>query len=300
MRAPHGPGQRHWDVVAIDEAQRIKNATSGLAITVKALKRDRSWALTGTPLENRIDDLISILDFVAPGRFDRSKMMAGLRQLLSDVQLPRRRNGGLQDLPPKLSSTVYVDLTPRQRAVYRRAEREGIMRLEALGRELQITHVLELILRLKQICNFCPESGESSKLADLKERLAMTVGSGAKSLVFSQFVEEPFGARRLARELAGLSPFLLVGDIDPTTRANRAVVFERDPQRQIMVMSLKAGGVGLNLTSASHVFHFHRWWNPAVEAQAEDRTTALGNVGRSTSTHIFAATRLRSALRKFC
>src|SRR5262249_1237697 len=234
------------------------------------------------------------------GRFDRSKMMAGLRQLLSDVQLRRRRNAVLQDLPPKLSSTVYVELTPRQRAVYRRPEREGIMGLEALGRELQITHVLELILRLKQICNFCPESGESSKLADLKERLAMTVDSGAKSLVFSQFVEEPFGARRLARELAGLSPFLLVGDIDPTTRANRAVVFERDPQRQIMVMSLKAGGVGLNLTSASHVFHFHRWWNPAVEAQAEDRTTALGNVGRSTSTHIFAATRLRSALRKFC
>src|SRR5262249_27953458 len=73
MRAPHGPGQRHWDVVAIDEAQRIKNATSSLAITVKALKRDRSWALTGTPLENRIDDLISILDFVAPGHRDQNQ-----------------------------------------------------------------------------------------------------------------------------------------------------------------------------------------------------------------------------------
>src|SRR6266849_1496685 len=171
MHATYGPGHRHWDLVAIDEAQRIKNSASDLARSVKALKRDRSWALTGTPLENRLDDLISILDFVSPGRFDPSKMMVGLRQFLSDVQLRRRRCDVLKDLPPKLTSTVCVELTPRQRAVYRRAEREGIVRLESLGRELRITHVLELILRLKQICNFCPESGESSKLLDLRDRL---------------------------------------------------------------------------------------------------------------------------------
>lgn len=283
MRSPHGPGQRHWDVVVIDEAQRIKNATSSLATSVKELKRDRSWALSGTPLENKLDDLISILEFVAPGRFDPSKMMVGLRQLLSDVQLRRLRNDVLQDLPPKLSSTVYVELTSRQRAAYQRAEREGLMRLEALGRELRITHVLELILRLKQICNFCPESGESSKLADLKARLDL-IGSG-KSLVFSQFVEEPFGARRLARELSALSPILLIGDIDPTTRASRVADFERNPQHRIMVMSLKAGGIGLNLTSASQVFHFDRWWNPAVEAQAEDRTY---RIGQRRPVHVYA------------
>lgn len=169
----------------IDEAQRIKNSVSDLAQLVKALKRDRSWALTGTPLENRLDDLISILDFVSPGQFDPSKMMVGLRQLISDVQLRRRRIDVLQDLPPKLSSTVYVDLTPRQRAAYRRAEQEGIVRLEALGRELRITHVLELILRLKQICIFCPESGESSKLLDLKERLGSTRDAGEKALIVS-------------------------------------------------------------------------------------------------------------------
>ena len=158
MRAAHGPGSRRWALVVIDEAQRIKNPASDLAWSVKALKRERSWALTGTPLENRLDDLISILDFVAPGRFDRSKMMVGLRQLLSEVQLRRRRSEVLQDLPPKLVSTVHVELAPRQRAVYRRAEREAVVRLEALGRELRITHVLELILRLKQICNFCPRA----------------------------------------------------------------------------------------------------------------------------------------------
>jgi SNF2 family DNA or RNA helicase len=285
MRGPHGPGQRHWDLVAIDEAQRIKNPTSSLATAVRALKRTRSWALTGTPLENRLDDLVSLLDFVAPGRFDPSQMMVGLRQLISEVQLRRRRNDVLQDLPPKLSSIVYVELTSRQRAAYRRAEREGLMRLEGLGRELRITHVLELILRLKQICNFCPESGESTKLIDLKSRLELVRNAGEKTLVFSQFVEEPFGARRLARDLDAFSPVLLVGDIDPASRTKRVADFERDPRRQVMILSLRAGGSGLNLTSASRVFHFDRWWNPAVEAQAEDRTY---RIGQDRPVHVYA------------
>jgi SNF2 family DNA or RNA helicase len=276
MRAAHGPGNRRWGVVAIDEAQRIKNSKSDLATSVKSLKRDRSWALTGTPLENKLDDLLSILDFVTPGQFNPSKMMVGLRQLLSNVQLRRRRSDVLRDLPPKLVSTVYIDLTPRQRAVYRRAEREGIIRLEALGRELRITHVLELILRLKQICNFCPESGESSKLIDLKERLSAAGSAGEKALVFSQFAEEPFGARRLARELSAFSPLLLVGDTDSATRASLIAEFDRNPKLAAMVLSLRAGGVGLNLTRASYVFHFDRWWNPAVGAQAEDRTYRIG------------------------
>ncbi len=218
MHATYGPGHRHWDLVAIDEAQRIKNSASDLARSVKALKRDRSWALTGTPLENRLDDLISILDFVSPGRFDPSKMMVGLRQFLSDVQLRRRRCDVLKDLPPKLTSTVCVELTPR-------------------------------------------------------------------SLIFSQFVEEPFGARRLARELSAFSPLLLVGDTHSATRASRIAEFEHDPSRQTMVLSLRAGGVGLNLTRASHVFHFDRWWNPAAGAQAEDRTY---RIGQHRPVHVYA------------
>jgi SNF2 family DNA or RNA helicase len=276
IRAPFGPGVRSWEIVAIDEAQRIKNPTSTLAMAVKALKRNRSWALTGTPLENRLEDLISILDFVAPGRFDRSKMMVGLRDLLADVQLRRRRNEVLTDLPPKLVSRIDIELTPQQRVAYRRAEQQGLIRLRALGPELRITHVLELILRLKQLCNFCPESGASAKLADLKARLGIIKGSGAKSLVFSQFVEEPFGARRVARELASFSPLLLAGEVDYMTRARRLADFERDPVHSTMILSLKVGGVGLNLTAASHVFHFDRWWNPAVETQAEDRAHRIG------------------------
>ena len=109
-------------------------------------------------------------------------------------------------------------------------------------------------------------------MLDLKARLEAMQAAGEKALIFSQFVEEPFGAKRLARELPALSPLLLTGDADPATRSSRVAEFERDPGRQAMVLSLRAGGVGLNLTTASHVFHFDRWWNPAVEGQAEDRT----------------------------
>jgi SNF2 family DNA or RNA helicase len=199
LSTPGGPGRRIWDVVVIDEAQKIRNPKADVSIAVKALSRTRSWALTGTPLENRLDDLISVLDFAAPRRFNPRAMAVGLRQLLSEVQLRRRRREVLPDLPPKFVSTVSLDLTGPQRAAYRRAEDEGIIRLRSLGPELRISHVLELILRLKQICNFCPESGQSSKFADLRNRLSALIRSGEKALVFSQFVEEPFGARRLAR-----------------------------------------------------------------------------------------------------
>ena len=275
-RTPGSPGARRWDIAVIDEAQKIKTAHAELARAIKKLERARSWALTGTPLENRLDDLLSILDFVAPSHFDSSQMAVGLRRLLAEVQLRRRRRDVLPDLPPKQSTTVYLALGPRQRASYRRAEDEGLVRLHGLGRDLRITHVLELILRLKQICNFCPESGESAKLADLRERLANVAATGEKSLVFSQFVEAPFGVERLARDLPDFAPLLFTGSVDPGTRAARLAEFERDPKRGLLLLSLRAGGVGLNLTSASYVFHFDRWWNPAVEAQAEDRAHRIG------------------------
>jgi SNF2 family DNA or RNA helicase len=271
-----GPARRRWDVVIIDEAQRIKNPKAEAAIGVKRLNRARSWALTGTPLENRLDDLISVLEFAAPGRFEPSAMAVGLRRLLGEVQLRRRRREVLFDLPPKFVSTVTVDFSGPQNVAYRRAEEEGVVWLRSLGRELRISHVLELILRLKQICNFCPESGKSSKFSDLHSRLTALIGSGEKALVFSQFVEEPFGARRLAKELADFRPLLLVGSLDPNARSAVVAEFERDPSRRLMILSLRTGGLGLNLAVASCVFHFDRWWNPALETQAEDRAHRIG------------------------
>ena len=276
LPAPYGPRRRVWQVVVADEAQRIKNAHTAIAATVKALPRHRAWALTGTPLENRPDDAVSILDFVAPGLCDPAEMVAGLRRALSVVQLRRRRADVLPELPPKTVFEIAPDLLLAQRAAYDIAIGEGLVWLRSLGAELRVTHVLELILRLKQICNACPRTGASAKLEDLVRRLGDVVATGEKALVFTQFVAEPFGAEAIARTLKRFNPLLLTGRMSPAARDDAMAMFAADPDRHVLVSSLRAGGVGLNLTAASVVFHFDRWWNPAVETQAEDRAHRIG------------------------
>lgn len=265
-----------WDVVVVDEAQRIKNPGSGVSVAVKSLKRRRSWALTGTPLENSTDDLISILDFVAPGRFRANEYLSGLRRLLSEVQLRRRRKEVLRDLPPKISVETTLTLSGSQAAEYRKAELKGIADLTRLGDEMRIEHVLSLIVRLKQICNFCPVSGESAKLSDLRSRLIRVREGGERALVFSQYVREPFGLKRLAGELKEFGPLVLSGELSLSVREEAIARFKKDAGCSVLLASLKAGGVGLNLTEASYVFHFDRWWNPASESQAEDRAHRIG------------------------
>jgi SNF2 family DNA or RNA helicase len=273
---PFGPARRRWGVLVADEAQRFKNRETELAATMRALRRDRAWALTGTPVENRADDAASLLDFLAPGLYRRSTLLPGLRAALAKVQLRRRRAEVLPFLPPKTAFVVPVDLAPRQRAAYDLAEREGLVWLRDLGARVTVAHVLELILRLKQICNACPESGESAKLDDLLPRLDRALQDGGKALVFSQFVRAPFGVDRIAADLARHRPLLLKGGMTADERNRALTHFETDPERRVMVLSLRAGGVGLNLIAASTVFHLDRWWNPAVELQAEDRAHRIG------------------------
>jgi SNF2 family DNA or RNA helicase len=276
LPAPYGPRRRLWQVVVADEAQRIKNAHTAIAATVKALPRRRAWALTGTPLENCPDDTVSILEFVAPGLCDPAEMVAGLRRALSLVQLRRRRADVLPELPPKTVFEITADLLPVQRAAYDIAHCKGLVWLRSLGAELRVTHVLELILRLKQICNACPRTGASAKLADLVRRLDIVARAGEKALVFTQFVAMPFGAEALALALKPLNPLLLTGRMSTAARDDAMTQFATDPDRHVLVSSLRTGGVGLNLTAASVVFHFDRWWNPAVETQAEDRAHRIG------------------------
>jgi len=282
--------ERIWDLVVIDEAQKIKNADSEVATAVKQLLRRRAWGLTGTPLENRPDDLASILEFLAPRLPDqkapvlpRSSAEIGrpsrhdqLRRELATVQLRRRKHDVLEELPPKTLTELLLEMTPDQRRSYERAEHAGLVYLKELGSSITIVNVLELILRLKQLCNFEPESGASAKFADLQERLSSLAEAGQRALVFSQFADQHYGAAALARRLEHLRPVLYTGAMTLTERDAAVRQFQQDPSRQVMVLSLRAGGLGLNLQAAAYVFHFDRWWNPAVENQATDRSHRLG------------------------
>lgn len=267
-----------WDLVVIDEAQKIKNRGAEISRKVKLLRRSRSWALTGTPLENRIDDLASILEFVdhAPDGSSRQfKTDARMLERHRQLQLRRTKAEVLAELPPKQIIKLPIDLHPRQMAAYRRAESEGIVQLRAHGDAIRITHILELILRLKQLCNFDPVSGESAKLTDIRARMRVLSEEGHRALVFSQFVDR-FGVETAVDWLQEFLPLAFTGSLDAAEREAVVRGFKEHKKHQALILSLRAGGFGLNLQEASYVFHLDRWWNPAVEHQAEDRAHRLG------------------------
>jgi SNF2 family DNA or RNA helicase len=253
---------------------------SDIAGVCKALRRRRAWALTGTPLENELDDLASVLEFVRPhhGRGDEITFPSDTAVLdrLEAVLVRRRKRDVLKDLPPKLTVPVQLELGRNQRYAYDLAEREGVIHLRSLGEKVTIANVLELIVRLKQICNFCPTTGESAKFDDLVERLDEVTRGGHRALVFSQFVQPPFGVAELGSRLARFRPLVFSGDSDAAARERVIARFKEDESHRALLLSLRAGGQGLNLQEASYVFHFDRWWNPAVERQAEDRVHRMG------------------------
>ena len=280
------PCRKIWDVLVADEAQRIKNrnATSD---AMKGLNRHRSWALTGTPLENDEEELASIVEFVDHGELvSQAHYSPGLNLRLRhrELQLRRKKIDVLKDLPPKLTTKLSIPLLPKQRESYDRAEREGIIHLRELGRDVRVQHVLELITRLKQICNTDPKTGQSSKIDDIRQRVEMLTEQSNRAIVFSQYTSADFGVGAIAQALRQFDPLTFTGELDLDER--RAVIqqFRSDDRHKALIVSLRAGGVGLNLQEASYVFHLDRWWNPAVERQAEDRSHRYG---QTVPVHVF-------------
>lgn len=266
----------HFDLVVLDESQRIKNRSSTTSQTVRAIPRSRSWALTGTPVENSAEDLVGIFEFLAPGFLSPDMKPRRMGQTVSDYVIRRTKDQVLKDMPPKMFRDAELELSPEQRQTYQMAEEDGVVRLTDMGEGLTIQHVFELVLRLKQICNFDPATGESAKLERLEADLEEVASSGRKAIVFSQWVET---LQRLSKRLQRFGPLEYHGRVPSIHRDKIISRFREDPDRHVILMSYGAGGVGLNLQFASYVFLFDRWWNPAVEDQAINRAHRIGAAG---------------------
>ncbi len=290
-----------WDLLILDEAQAIKNPDAKTTRAIKKFHARHRIVLTGTPVENRLGDLWSIFDFLNPGllgtptefnRFVKKLQGAGktdfspVRALVRPYILRRMKTDPkvISDLPAKTEIEAYCPLSREQAVMYQTA-------VEGLARELEGTDgiqrkglVLAYLLRFKQICNhpsnwlhsgtFDPDaSGKFGRLREIAETISE---AGEKALVFTQFREMTEPLSGFLAEVFGAQGLILHGQTPVKDRPELVARFQDDPSVPFMVLSLKAGGVGLNLTAASHVVHFDRWWNPAVENQATDRAFRIG------------------------
>jgi SNF2 family DNA or RNA helicase len=263
----------HFDLVLLDESQRIKNRSGTTSQVVRSISRRRSWALTGTPVENSTEDLVGIFEFLAPGFISSDMKPRRIGRTVSDYVLRRTKDAVLTELPPKMVHDEPLELSPEQRESYTMAEEEGVVRLSELGNSVSIQHVFELVLRLKQICNFDPATGASSKLERLEADLEEIAESGRKAIVFSQWVQT---LERIGEHLSRFKPLEYHGKIPSSKRDEIIRRFKEDKSRHVILMSYGAGGVGLNLQFTNYVFLFDRWWNPAVEDQAINRAHRIG------------------------
>jgi SNF2 family DNA or RNA helicase len=303
-----------WAGLVLDEAQNIKNSETRQAKAARALEAEYRIALTGTPVENNVGDLWSIMEFLNPGflgtqaEFKRSffipiqanhepeaaerlKRLTGpfiLRRLKTDKAI-------IADLPDKMEMKVFCSLTKEQASLYEAVAREAAEALDSTGGIQRKGIVLATLSKLKQVCNHpaqflgdnSPVPARSGKLARLSEMLEEILETGDRALVFSQFSEMGELLKRYLQETFGREVLFLHGGIAKKQRDRMVERFQNEENGpRVFVLSLKAGGTGLNLTNANHVFHFDRWWNPAVENQATDRAFRIGQT-RNVQVHKF-------------
>jgi non-specific serine/threonine protein kinase len=290
-----------WRLVVLDEAQAIKNPAAKQTKAVKQLRADTRIALTGTPIENRLSDLWSIFDFINPGLLGSptqfSSFVKGLadrphspyeplRDLVRPYILRRMKTDKsiIADLPDKTEMKAFCSLSRKQAALYQQAVEELARQLEDVDGMQRKGMVLAFLMRLKQICNHPSQwlgdgawaEEDSGKLARLRDILEVIAARQEKALIFTQFKETTAPLAAFAGSLFGRAGLVLHGETEIKKRKERVRQFQEDENIPFFVLSLKAGGAGLNLTAASHVVHFDRWWNPAVENQATDRAFRIG------------------------
>ncbi len=293
-----------WRRVVCDEAQNIKNARTRQARAVRALPAGSRLALTGTPVENHLGELWSIMEFTSPGllgpaekfresfavpvqRHGDEEAAARLKRLTGPFILRRVKTDRsiISDLPDKVEMKIWCTLTPEQASLYQATVTDMLARIDAAEADIERRGlVLATMAKLKQVCNHPAHllgdgsrlPGRSGKLARLEEICDEIVAAGDKALCFTQYAEfgrvlQPYLAARL-----GCPVLYLHGGTAKKARDALVAEFQEAAEPAVFLLSLKAGGTGLNLTAASHVIHFDRWWNPAVEDQATDRAFRIG------------------------
>jgi SNF2 family DNA or RNA helicase len=294
-----------WAGVVLDEAQNIKNPDTKQSQAVRSLVSDYRVALTGTPVENHVGDLWAIMDFLNPGllgtreQFKRSffvpiqayrerEASKRLQRITTPFILRRLKTDRsiISDLPEKLEMKVFCTLTREQGSLYASVVEDAEKKIrDAEGIERRGV-ILATLTKLKQVCNHPAHflrdgsdlEGRSGKLARLTEMLEEVIEAGDRSLVFTQFAEMGALLQSHMQEMLGREVLFLHGGVPKRKRDDQIARFQSGAPDAppIFVLSLKAGGLGLNLTRANHVFHFDRWWNPAVENQATDRAFRIG------------------------
>jgi non-specific serine/threonine protein kinase len=290
-----------WRLAVLDEAQAIKNPNAKQTRSAKMLKAGSRFALTGTPVENRLGDLWSIFDFINPGLLGSPKEFSKLtkrlgerthnpygplRELVRPYILRRLKTDKsvISDLPDKTEVKAFCQLSRKQAALYQQAVDDLARQLDTAEGIRRKGLILTFLMRFKQICNHPsqwlgdsawsePDSGKWARLRDIAETIA---ARQEKVLVFTQFREVTAPLASFLGSIFGRPGLVLHGETPVKSRKDLVRRFQEDEAVGFFVLSLKAGGTGLNLTAASHVVHFDRWWNPAVENQATDRAYRIG------------------------
>jgi superfamily II DNA or RNA helicase len=299
-----------WSSICLDEAQNIKNAYTKQSTSIRKLEADHRIAMTGTPIENRLTELWSIFDFINPGylgnlrafnqRYASPIEKTQDKELIDQVQrlaqpflLRRVKNDPAieLDLPDKMESKTYVSLTVEQATLYENVIADLFDRLDRLPPMERRGLILAVLTKLKQICNHpatytketsasADRGSRSQKLERLLDMVKELRQEGDRCLIFTQFVEMGRLLQRVVAKELGEEVLFLHGGTTKEQRDRMITRFQEEDDCGIFLLSLKAGGIGLNLTAANHVFHFDRWWNPAVENQATDRAFRIGQTKR--------------------
>ena len=294
-----------WHRVVVDEAQNIKNPHAAQTRAILKLATPHRLALTGTPVENRLRDLWSIFNFLNPGYLGKEAQFrktfevpinkdndmaksATLKKLVEPFILRRVKTDKriIDDLPDKIEQKMYCTLTPEQASLYEAVVKDVTEQLNEAEGIQRKGLILSTLLRLKQICNHPAQflqdgsaftAERSHKLQRLGEMLEEVIDSGESALIFTQFTEIGGSLERYLEHVWHYNTYYLHGGTN-VARRDRMVAEFQDPETEpsLFILSLRAGGVGLNLTKANHVFHYDRWWNPAVEDQATDRAFRIG------------------------